>query len=212
MRASGFTWQTLPYIHKSFATLDPVSSPLTSNDALITWLFNDLLTNITEYVGKHIQPTFDAEDGFGNCGLMGSFYSLSESGQEQTLRSNHCFTFALRPKTIRKGAKEHHRAAANNNRFLSFVISEIHCDPKNTGTDELDIRSTITNTAGEYVTFDIKLSKTKKVGDNINDYYIDTVDTVPTPTGLASTLFPDAMVDHYRDLGVEHYMGTGYTT
>ena len=105
MRASGFTWQTLPYIHKSFATLDPVSSPLSSNDELITWLFNDLLTNITEYVGKHIQPTFNAEDGFGNCGLMGSFYSLSESGQEQTLRSNHCFTFALRPKTIRKGAK-----------------------------------------------------------------------------------------------------------
>lgn len=212
MRASAFTWQTLPYIHKSFAALDAISSPLSNNDELITWLFNDLLNNITEYVGKHIKPTFNAEDGFGNCGLMGSFYSLSESGQEQTLRSNHCFTFALRPKTIRKGAKEHHRAAANNNRFLSFVISEIHCDPKTTGTEELDIRSTITNTAGEYVTFDIKLSTLKKVGDNINGYYIDTVDAVPSPTGLATTLYPDAMVDYYRDLGVEHYMGPDYTS
>lgn len=212
MRASAFTWQTLPYIHSSFTQLDAIASPLSNDDGLITWLFNDLLTNITEYVGKRLQPTFDADDGFGNTGILASFYSLSETGKDQTLRSNHCFTFALRPKTIRRGAKEHHRAAANNNRFLSFVISEIHCNPKTSGLDELDIRSTITNTAGEYVTFDIKLSTLRKVGDNINGYYIDTVDSVPSPTGLATTLYPDAMVDYYRDLGVEHYMGPDYTS
>ena len=211
MRASAFSWQTLPYIHRSFSQLDQVASPLSNNDELITWLFNDLLENITQYVCAKLTPTFDSDDGFGNAGLLASFYSLSELHPNQTLRSNHCFTFAIRPTTIRKGAQAHHKAAENNNRFLSFVLSEIHCDPRTTKLNDVQVRSTITSTTGEYVTFDIKLSKTRKRGDNINGYYIDTVDTVPAPTALSTTLFPDAMVDYYEQVGVSDYMGTDYT-
>ena len=201
----------MPYIHTPFTELEAIASPLSSNDELITWLFNDLLKQITAYCCEHIKPTFNATDGFGNTGILASFYSLSETSKEQTLRSNHCFTFAIRPKTIRTGAKQHHSAATNNNRFLSFVISEIHCNPHTTSMDELNIRSTITNTEGKYVTFDIRLSKLTKQGDKINGYYIETVDPVPAPTGMATTLFPDAMIDHYRSVGVEHYMGSDYT-
>ena len=202
------TWRRFSYIPEEFTQLDG-GSLMSKDEDLLNWLMADYTGNIAAESRQYLSPrdaVRDQSDKTAHYYMHAAFYTLSETADDRQLNSNHCWTNCLRPTSIRGGAYDHHKkASAPNSRFIGFVVSRVSI-PDRSQPNNLLITATVADTHGSYVSLNINMPS--------NPLYLseDTVSiTSPNePLALAATLYPDAMAEHYDNIGYGQYLSTDY--
>lgn len=217
------TWRPLPYVPPDFVTHEGGAVLHTDSHAL-SFLFDDLIRNLYDGVKDMLSPAYTATNGERDCPPIpahhvqfGTFYSSFGCEGGHRLRSNIAFTNCMRQAFVTGGAAQHFEESFNGNTFLAYGAGDATYWDHGDGP-EYQIAFSLAHTHGAYISMSWRFVPRHLHSDDVeitddkhgHTFIVSGLTTETHPHSLLVSTYPDAMRQHYIDIGLWHFVEHSY--